>query len=231
MVSKQVWLAGVGAALAGPYLALDGNLPGAFHSGRDNLFGRDTPIAMTDDAWLTSLEQAATAPDLSAEALTTPVVNLGEALRLEIQPDWVLSRWPRVATVVGELDWAGMRVPLITGYQPHDMAGSLTYYFDSQQRLRRMALEGFTGDERMLVSVATQTFGLVPEPSRDAGLYVYRWNGEPLSVLSVQYAPLMSSDTTLVRRRVMLEINCPVPGWRLSPQMQALAGRGSMPTF
>jgi hypothetical protein len=211
-------------------LALDGNLPSALQSGRDQLFGQQT-VAVGDDAWLTQIEQAAAwqPPAASSDALATPVVPLQEALRFDVQPEWIVSRWPRVATVVGELDWAGMRVPLITGYEPRDTVGSLTYYFDSQRRLRRISLEGFAGDERELASIAMQNFGLRPEPTLGAGLFAYRWNGEPLSVLSVQFAPIVTAETPQIRRRVMLEINRPEPGWRLSPQMQAIVSPAGMP--
>ena len=39
MVSRRVWLAGLGAATIGPYLAFDGNLPDFVKSGRDQAFG------------------------------------------------------------------------------------------------------------------------------------------------------------------------------------------------
>lgn len=232
VVSKRVWLAGLGAALAGPYLALDGNLPSALQAGRDQLFGRQA-AAVSDDAWLNQIEQAAAwqTSSAAADAQATPLVSLQEALRFDIQPAWVVSRWPRVATVVGELDWAGMRVPLITGYEPYDTVGSLTYYFDRQQRLRRISLEGFAGDERQLASVAMQNFGLQPEPTLGAGLFVYRWNGEPLSVLTVQFAPVVTVETPQIQRRIVLEINRPDPGWRLSPQMQAIVTPTIAPRF
>lgn len=216
MVSRRVWLAGAGASLIGPYLALDGNLPGFLQSGRDQLYGHS--------GGTTGLGDSSSQPEwLSSEqnAPVMPPVRLEEALRYEVHPEWVVSRWPRVATVVGELQWAGMRVPLVTGYGSDDLVGSLTYYFDSQQRLRRIALEGYTGDERPLVAIAMYGFGLQPEPSMTAGLYVYRWNGAPLSVLMVQFAAMMEAGSTAAKRRVALEINRPDPGCALSPQMQA----------
>ena len=124
-----------------------------------------------------------------------------------------------------------MRVPLITGYQQQDTVGSLTYYFDAQQRLRRIALDGFAGDDRLLTTVAMQNFRLQPEPTLGAGLFVYRWNREPLSVLSVQYAPIVQAETAEVRRRVSLEINMPEAGWRLSPHMQAMLSPHGLPTY
>jgi len=221
MVSRRVWLAGLATAIAGPYLVLDGNLPEFLQSGRDQIYGRPGPTSSGDGSWFAGSSPATWSdPTRSADALATPMVDLHEALRFDIHPDWIVTRWPRVATVTGELDWAGMRVPLITGYNVGDLAGSLTYYFDHQQRLRRIAIEGYTADERPLAAVAMQSFGLQPEPSLGAGLYTYRWNRQAISVLAVQYAPVVNSEPS--QRRVMLEINRPEPGWRLSPHMKAV---------
>jgi hypothetical protein len=115
-----------------------------------------------------------------------------------------------------------MRVPVITGYQPHDIVGSLTYYFDHQQRVRRIGIEGYTGDESPIVGIASERFGLRSEPRLGAGLYVYRWNAQALSVLHVDFAPIVSSELPQLRRRVMLEVNAPLPGCQLSTEMQTI---------
>ena len=209
MVSRRVWLAGLGTALVGPYLAYESKLPQLFQPGGA---GASSFGEAGEPDWTTTSDFAA------------PLVSLQEVLRLEVTPDWVVSRWPRVATVVGELEWSGMRVPLITGNNPSDFVGSLTYYFDGGQKLRRIALEGQAGDERALVTLAVQQFGLQPEPSLGGGLYAYRWNGQPISVLAVQYAPVVQADSPQ-QRHIALEVNVPSPGWRVSPQMKALLAR------
>lgn len=210
MVSRRVWLAGLGTALVGPYLAYESKLPHLFQPGPEGA----APTWFGEAA-------AATATDFQGGDVSTPLVPLHEVLRFEVTPNWVVSRWPRVATTVGDLEWSGMRVPLITGNDPSDLVGSLTYYFDGGPKLRRIALEGYAGDERSIVSLATQYFGLQPEPSAGGGLYVYRWSGQAVSVLAVQYAPVVQAESSQ-RRHVMLEINVPAPGWRLSAHMQAL---------
>jgi hypothetical protein len=163
----------------------------------------------------------ATQSFLDDPQLATPTVSLTEVLRYDVTPAWVVARWPRVATVVGELEWSGMRVPLITGQGPHDIVGSLTYYFDSSQLLKRILLEGYCGDERALVALAMQSFNLQPEASLHGGLYVSRWSRLPVSVMAVQYAPTVDADSHQ-RRHVILELNRPDGKWRLSMQMQAL---------
>jgi hypothetical protein len=209
-----MWIAGLGTALVGPYLALDGKLPPLLQAGRDQSWS-----SSTESDWLTS----STAPPGAAEEpqFLTPTVSLPEILRFDITPSWVVARWPRVATVVGELEWSGMRVPLITGETPQDIVGSLTYYFDGGQQLKRILLEGYCGDERAVVALAMQSFNLQPEASLHGGLYAARWSRQPLSVLAVQYAPLVNADSPH-RRHVILELNRPEGQWRLSLQMQAL---------
>lgn len=209
MVSRRLWLAGAGAALVGPYVAFDDNVA--------RLWKADG--SPTEADWLMASELLA--DDAAGQEFLATTVPLSEALRYEVTPQWVVARWPRVATVVGELEWSGMRVPLIAGSEADAFVGSLTYYFDSRQQLRRISLEGYCGDEREIVALAMQGFGLLPEPSLSGGLYAFRWSGQPLSVLAVQYAPTINADSPH-RRRILLEVNRPEPGWRLSPQMQAL---------
>jgi len=206
MVSRRVWLAGLGTALVGPYLAYESKIPQLLQPGMASPSSFGEP---SEPDWTTTSDFAA------------PLVPLHEVLRVDVTPDWVVSRWPRVATVVGDLEWSGMRVPLITGNNPSDFVGSLTYYFDGGQKLRRISLEGYAGDERPVVTLAMQQFGVLPEPSVSGGLYAYRWNREPITILAVQYAAVVQADSAQ-QRHIMLEVNIPSSGWRVSPQMRAL---------
>ena len=208
MVSRRLWLAGLGTAIAGPYLAFEAKLPNFAQSG-----------SVPD--WLDAAGGPPAASPLVDPQLLTPTVSLTEVLRYDVTPAWVVARWPRVATVVGELDWSGMRVPLITGDAPQDIVGSLTYYFDNGQQLMRILLEGYCGDERAIVALAMQSFNLQPEASLHGGLYVNRWSRQAVSVLAVEYAPMVDSNSQQ-RRHVILELNRPQGQWRLSSQMQAL---------
>lgn len=211
MVSRRMWFAGLATALAAPYLAFEAKLPNLTQPGGE-------------PGWLNaSAGTTASGPQSLADdpQLLTPTVALTEILRFDVTPAWVVARWPRVATVVGELEWSGMRVPLITGETPPDIVGSLTYYFDGRQQLKRILLEGYCGDERSIVALAMQSFNLQPEASLHGGLYAARWSRQPVSVLAVQYAPTVNADSPH-RRHVILELNRPDGQWRLSGQMQAL---------
>ena len=63
--------------------------------------------------------------------------HFSDLFRFDITPEWVVQNWPRVSSQLAEFSFSGLRVPVVSGTSIHDLAGSLTYYFDSQQRLQR----------------------------------------------------------------------------------------------
>ena len=132
-----------------------------------------------------------------------------------------MQRWPRVTTVA-QSTLAGLRVPLVTGTQIDDLAGSLTYYFDRTDQVQRISFQGLTGDDRKLVEIITSAFGLHPEPALGGGMYVARWNATPTSALRVTYAPVVRSDRPHNRLQVLLEINRPDLQYGLSPEFEQL---------
>jgi hypothetical protein len=146
-----------------------------------------------------------------------PVRELNEVIRFDIPPSWVTGRWPRVTTTLSETGMEGLRVPVVTGTQIDDLAGSLTYYFDAQHRVQRLTFEGYTGDDRRLAALVMQDFGLQREASLHAGLYAAWWNATPTSVLRVARAPVISSATPHAQLQVFLELNRPGMRYGLSP--------------
>jgi hypothetical protein len=146
-----------------------------------------------------------------------PVRALNEVIRFDIPPSWVTSRWPRVTTTLSDTGLEGLRVPMVTGTQVDDLAGSLTYYFDHQHRVQRLTFEGFTGDDRRLVALITQDFGLQPAPTLHAGMYATWWNGVPTSVLRVARAPVVTVASPHAQLQVFLELNRPGMHYGLSP--------------
>jgi hypothetical protein len=154
-----------------------------------------------------------------------PATNLGEVLRFDVSPDWVTGRWPRVTTVLAEQGLEGLRVPLVTGTDIGDLAGSLTYYFDRYHRVQRLAFDGYTGDERRLLAVIVQHYGLQPEPTLDAAMYVARWNGRPSSVVRISRAPIITHDSPHSQLHVMLELNRPSHEYGLSPEFVQILER------
>ncbi len=163
---------------------------------------------------------AADGQSTAAAARRTPAVSLESVLRFDVTPRWVIESWPRVSTtrIDGPLD--GLRVPLVTGTGPSDVVGSLTYYFDHNQRVQRIALDGVVGDERQLVSVVTRVFELVPEPTAGTGVFLAKWNGKPTSALLVYRMPVVSVENSLQKFAFRLELNRPTNNFGLSASLQ-----------
>jgi hypothetical protein len=151
-----------------------------------------------------------------------PVHDLGEVINFAVSPQWVTARWPRVSTVLSELEFEGMRVPLVTGPNTDDLAGSLTYYFDKDHRVRRIAFDGATGDPQRLIALVQQQYGLQPAPSLSAALYVTMWNSTPRSALLVAHPSVIDAGTPHLRYNVKLEINLPSAPYKMSDEFQKL---------
>jgi hypothetical protein len=219
-MNKPMWLAGLAAAIGVPYMVIDGQVPQWLQGSRQQLFG----------GYATTPHQAGEIPSAYSNAnyatVQTPVVPLEEALQVQIHPQWIVARWPHVTTVVSETNLSGYRVPIITGHQPHDVVGSLTYYFDHTHKLRRISLIGNTRDENKIVALTMQQFALRPEPTLQGGLFLARNGQTPLSALLIQYAPMLSADASQPDRTIHLEWNAPMNGMALSAEMmQKIAGR------
>lgn len=228
------------AAAGGPYLLMDGEWSGAARQKIRTLWSDDdgpAPSVSTSDGTATvdwgsteynsefTTGTRAERPRSQMDATLTgpPVADFSQIVRFDISPAWVTSRWPRVTTVTAELGMEGLRVPVVTGTNTDDLAGSLTYYFDRYHRVQRLTFDGYTGDDRKLVAVLLKYFGMHREPSLDASMYVARWNGTPTSVLRVARAPVVSADSPNSQLHVMLELNRPSRDYGLSqPFVQLL---------
>lgn len=156
----------------------------------------------------------------TTSALTGGIGELEQTLQFNVTPGWIVQQWSRVSTIRSDTGLDGMRVALVTGTNVEDVAGSLTYYFDDQQQLRRITFDGLTGDDRPLVNLVSQQFNLRPEPALGAGLHVARWNGKPTGVLRIAHAPVVREQRPHERLEVMLELNQPGIGYGLSAHAQ-----------
>ena len=211
-------------AIGVPYLltsesteSMRGTVGSWFASDQDDV----TPVAGITDPEVgraLALSDRSTAAEQAPRPVTaTPVATLEGVLRFDITPRWIMDNWPHVSTTRtdGELD--GLRVPLITGTRPQDVAGSLTYYFDKQRVVQRVALDGVVGDDRHLVSVVTRVFHLEPEPQAGVGVFVSKWNGEATSALWIRRLPVVSADNPYQKFEFALELNRPSHYFGLSP--------------
>jgi hypothetical protein len=183
--------------------------------------GSAEEIVDPDVRRLLSLSEQQLTRQAPAAARVTPVANLEGVLRFDITPQWIMDNWPHVATTRNEGGLDGLRVPLVTGTRPTDVAGSLTYYFDKQRVVQRIALDGVAGDDRQFVAIVTRAFQLQPEPQAGVGIFVSKWNGEATSALWIRRLSVVSVDNPFQKFEFSLELNRPNHHFGLSPMFRA----------
>lgn len=148
------------------------------------------------------------APALSLEG--PPAPGMAEVLRFDISPAWVLQRWPRVSTDLAHLQLHGYRVPLVTGTSVTDIAGSLTYYFNTAQQVQQITMRGTTGDPRAIINFLTSSYGYVRRPCNDPGRLVYETvnsGGKTIGTMIIQSAPVVRADRPFQRYALDLSMN------------------------
>ena len=141
-----------------------------------------------------------------------PVTDLSEILRFDVTPSWLIQRWPRVMNsrhAAGDLH--AYRVPLVTGAKAQDLAGSLTYYFDESQRLKRIQLQANTGDPMPLADFLSRQFGFARRMTGDPGqtLYDVRRDGAAVGQLIIRNSPVIDAAMPQTRFRIELFIDRP----------------------
>lgn len=146
------------------------------------------------------------------------VTDLREVLRFDIAPGWLPQRFARVTTVTSNVRMDGLRVPLITGTRTHDIAGSLTYFFDVNKALQRIQLHGMTGDPGQLANLMLQYYHLQVEPSLGGQLLTARWNNRITSMLQIAPAPIIYAGADHSKYILFLELNQPSNQYGLSEE-------------
>lgn len=194
MFGKPAWLMGLlAAAFVIPYALFDKQ----FNETVSKTLGRGTQdgaTAQDPTAAPGTPDDGSSSPVVGAPAGGhAPLCNMESVFRFDRTSQWVTATWPRVTTVVADSDHAGMRVPLVTGVMPDDLVGTLTYYFDDRHRVQRITFSGNTGDPRRLVALVTSQYDLQPQPTREAGLYQTKWNGQTISTLHVRHASVVAA--------------------------------------
>ncbi|MGQ9505193.1 MAG: DUF6690 family protein [Thermogutta sp.] len=105
--------------------------------------------------------------------LELPPVDFAEVFRFDITPDWIVTRWPRVTASLSAIQLQGYRVPLVTGIAEDDLAGTVTYYFNSARQLQRITFEGTTGAPNRLLFFLSTYYGFVYRPTNNPGVYLF----------------------------------------------------------
>jgi len=139
------------------------------------------------------------------------IIPFETALQWKITPAWIMSTWPRVTTHLSELESQGYRVTLISGTTPTDVAGALTYYFDSKQVLRKITFNGTTGDARRLVQFLAATHRFERRLLEDPSVYLYQVEQDrrALSELRIKTAPIVRAGGELSRFEAALVMRRP----------------------
>lgn len=137
--------------------------------------------------------------------------SLDEVLQFTPSPAWVMARWPRVTSSLADLELQGYRVALVSGTAQDDVAGSLTYYFDREQRVARIVLHGMTGDPRKLIALVTKRFSFERKQADDpsSALFQVTRNGKPQSELRIRPARVVRADQPNARFEVDLAMTRP----------------------
>ncbi len=162
---------------------------------------------------------AAGRPLQPAERTGPPGVPVTELLRFDISPDWVRDQWTEIGGQYPDAGLLAIRVPIVTGTAPEDIAGSLTYFFDRQHRVQRIRLHGYTGDVRVLSQFVQERFGLKPYASIEPLLLLAFRAKRPVGVMRVQLSSSRAARATTAKYLVDLELNAPGKESQLSETM------------
>ncbi len=140
-----------------------------------------------------------------------PTTSLAEVLRFDITKEWVYGRWSRKSTGLAEPELFGVRVPLVSGTRMTDVAGSLTYYFNPQGAVEKIALTGKTADTTELVNLVVRQYGFEPQVPLVAGeqLYQVRNHDRIESELRTWPEPILWTTSPHTSFSVELELNRP----------------------
>jgi len=188
------------AAVVVPYILLDEHLAQAARAGWNGLRGKAEQKA--DNL----LAESSTAIVSRSPVVNAPPATIEQAFRFDLTPQWVASRWPRVSTVLGNPKQLGMRVALVSGTRPDDVAGSLTYYFDEHHQLQRITFTGLTGDPRRLLASGVTPYGLLTQPTTHAARYIAGDPQRPTSEVIVGQSPVVVASAQTARAEVYVNL-------------------------
>ncbi len=230
-------------AAGGPYVLFETEAGSSARSGAAGLFSSESEQA---SGWLTGISGDAESQPASGfwnaygvntqqempphETSNTDqqiaIHALQQVVRFDVSPNWVMQRFPQVTTVLSEVQLDGLRVPLITGTSPTDMAGTLSYFFDRYQRVQRIQVHSVTGDPSRFLAELQHAYQFQQQPSLGGSLYVRKWNNQPSSLVYLTPAPVIKADAPFARFNVFIELNQPGLEYGISEQAQQLLEAG-----
>jgi hypothetical protein len=131
-------------------------------------------------------------------------------LQFNVTKDWVYRSFDRKSTGPTDLGLFAVRVPLVSGTQAASLAGSLTYYFNTQDQVEHISFRGRTGDPSRLVRFLMQNYQFQPLPSQP-GEHIYRVadGGGVRSELRTRPEPVVATAASRGAHSVELELARP----------------------
>jgi hypothetical protein len=216
MASKPLIIASlVGASIGVPYFASrsksgDGATT-TLTSPPANVAGAAVPAPPLLGAPLTTPAGAAPATTSTSQiTATTRSPSAEEALRFNVTKDWVYRNFDRKSTGPTDVGLFAVRVPLVSGTQNSSLAGSLTYFFNTQDQVEHISFRGRTGDPSRLARFLMQTYQFQPLASQPGEqIYQVSDRGGVLSELRTRPEPIVSSAGSLGAHSVEMELARP----------------------
>jgi len=105
-------------------------------------------------------------------AKLSPITPISEILRFDYDPADIVKKWPYVTAANPELYLQAYRAPLITGSANDDLAGVITYFYDTHC-IQQISIRAKTGDFRKLVTHLQKYFGFVQRQTQSPTIYIY----------------------------------------------------------
>jgi hypothetical protein len=153
------------------------------------------------------VERLAAAPQEEVVAVPGPQVsNFADVFRFDLSPKAISQRWSRVSTALGDARMQGYRVPLVTGNDDSDLAGSLTYYFDGRAKVRRITFLGTTGNPQRLVEFLGKHYGFCQFQNGNARVTTYRSHYRTPGLLKVTPSEVLDKHVASTNYRIELSL-------------------------
>jgi hypothetical protein len=203
---KKLLLAGIAVVAVGGPVAVF-SAADWWKSFRQSLAGSQTKDGSADDQRVAAAIPATSEQSSKPAIEGAPVADLAEVFRFDVTPSWVTQRWPRVSTGLANLQLEGYRVALVSGTRPTDLAGALTYYFNSAHQVQQITFRGTTGDTRSLVRMLTSRYRLARRITNDPGTVIYEAVnpvGKTTSMARIHQAAVVKADDP--NRRYVVEL-------------------------
>lgn len=222
------------AAVAGPPLLMheegknttgdvtqSASFPDQFWQGQNNL-GLTTQIPGESPAIAGLSDEEAALLDPNRITYSPGAIDFREAFRFDANPQWLQKNWPHVSSSPSLDGYAGYRVPLVTGPNPQDITGALTYYFNNKGLCERITFYGYAADPSRIIHLATETFGLSASRDLGSGTYTGMYSRRVRSFLAIDAATNVVSQSAQKKAQITFEVNNPKGKFMLSPEVSRI---------